>query len=105
MSHPKKITIIGGYPATLRTARLGVAVILIEKAKIGGTCPNRGYIPTKSLLQSVEVTRTVNHAINFSIQTGEPTIDFHRIVNRENIIVYKLRKGIESLVAEKNKSN
>ena len=50
----KKVVIIGGgpggYVAAIRAAQLGAKVTLIEKDKIGGTCLNRGCIPTKALL-------------------------------------------------------
>ena len=52
--NPKKVVVIGGgpggYVAAIRAAQLGAKVILVEKDEIGGTCLNRGCIPTKSLL-------------------------------------------------------
>ena len=42
----------GGYHAAIRAAQYGAKVALIEKDKLGGTCLNRGCIPTKALLAS-----------------------------------------------------
>ena len=42
---------VGGYTAAIRAARSGLKVMLIEAGELGGTCLNRGCIPTKSLLQ------------------------------------------------------
>ena len=45
----------GGYVAAIRAAQLGAKVTLAERAQIGGTCLNRGCMPTKALLHSSEV--------------------------------------------------
>ena len=45
----------GGYVCAVRLAQLGASVTLIEKRDIGGTCLNRGCIPTKSLLHSADL--------------------------------------------------
>ena len=45
----------GGYACALRSAELGLSVILIDKDKLGGTCLHRGCIPTKALLHAAEV--------------------------------------------------
>ena len=42
----------GGYPAAIRAAQMGAQVTLIENRDLGGTCLNRGCIPTKALLHS-----------------------------------------------------
>ena len=43
---------MGGYPAAIRAAQLGLSVVLVEEDKVGGTCLHRGCIPAKALLQS-----------------------------------------------------
>ena len=52
----------GGYVAALKAAMLGAEVTVIEKNKLGGTCLNVGCIPTKALLASADVLRTVKEA-------------------------------------------
>ncbi|MGZ3535982.1 MAG: FAD-dependent oxidoreductase, partial [Thermodesulfobacteriota bacterium] len=47
----------GGYVAAIRAAQLGAQVTLIERDKIGGTCLNRGCIPTKALLHDAKMLR------------------------------------------------
>ena len=44
----------GGYVAALRAAKLGMTVAVVENREAGGTCLNRGCIPTKTLLHSSE---------------------------------------------------
>lgn len=105
MTNMRRIIVIGGgvggYPAAIRAARLGAEVTLVEKAEMGGTCLNRGCIPTKSFLQSVEVARTVREAELFGVKTTAPTIDFPGVARRKDQVVKKLRQGVESLVKAK----
>jgi dihydrolipoamide dehydrogenase len=43
----------GGYAAAIRASQLGGKVALVEAAEIGGTCVNRGCIPTKVWLRRI----------------------------------------------------
>ena len=47
----------GGYEAAIRAAQLGLRTALIERREIGGTCLNRGCIPTKAMLHSAQLYR------------------------------------------------
>ena len=70
----KNIIIIGGgpsgYVAAIRAAQLSAQVTLIEKDTLGGTCPNRGCIPTKVLLQSADILANIRNAATFGILSG-----------------------------------
>ncbi|MCP4196907.1 MAG: dihydrolipoyl dehydrogenase [Proteobacteria bacterium] len=105
MANKRRITVIGGgvggYPAAIRAARLGADVTIIEKADMGGTCLNRGCIPTKSLLQSAEVARTVKESEIFGVMSEPPKIDFGAVMKRKNKVVKQLRTGVEGLVKAK----
>ncbi len=105
MSGKKSIIVIGGgvagYPAAIKAARLGAEVTLIEKDLLGGTCLNRGCIPTKSLLQSADVVRTIKESETFGIKAGSPEINFPAVMDRKEKVVGKLRSGVESLVKAK----
>lgn len=88
----------GGYVCAVRCAQQGLKTILIEKEYLGGTCLNRGCIPTKSLLQSAKVYSSVLKAKEFGINCKEVEIDFDAIMKRKNEVVSKLRYGVEGLV-------
>ncbi|MBI3393287.1 MAG: dihydrolipoyl dehydrogenase [Nitrospirae bacterium] len=89
----------GGYVAALRAARLGAAVTLIEKERLGGTCLQKGCIPTKALAASARIARNVRRAGEFGIRlAGEPEIDFAGIQQRARKIVAIQEKGIRSLL-------
>ena len=88
----------GGYVASIRAAQLGADVILVEKDKVGGTCLNRGCIPTKSLLRSVEVLLMVRKAGDFGIAVKEAKPDFPKIMGRKQRIIGQLQKSIHQLL-------
>lgn len=101
-----KITVIGGgpggYEAAIYAAKKGAEVVLVEKDKVGGTCLNRGCIPTKAFLASYDTFETVEKAESFGIKgLGEPTVDYPAILARKNKVMESLVKGIQFLL-EKN---
>lgn len=100
----KKIVIIGGgpggYVAAIRSAQLGCTTTLIEKDKLGGTCLNRGCIPTKVLLQSAETLMTVKEAKHHGIVTGEASVDFAAVMARKTSVVDGLVRGVHGLMAK-----
>jgi dihydrolipoamide dehydrogenase len=88
----------GGYVAAVRAAQLGAKVALVEKDRVGGTCLNRGCIPTKALVRSVEVLQLVDQSPAFGVVVEEPAFDFARIMTRKNEIVARLVGGVEGLL-------
>jgi len=101
---PSKIKLVvigggpGGYPAAIRAAQMGAQVTLIENCDLGGTCLNRGCIPTKSLLQSSSFLMQMKTAQDFGILTGEVRCDFNKAIQQKNKIVRRLVVGVGSLL-------
>lgn len=97
-----KIIIIGGgpggYVAAIRAAQLGADVTVIEEDKIGGTCLNRGCIPTKAILASVQTLALFERAGQLGIEVGKVVPNFSRMMERKNKIVSQLRGGIDYLL-------
>lgn len=87
----------GGYVAAIRGAQLGKKVVVIEKDELGGTCLNRGCIPTKTLLESVKVLKTVQVSQKFGIKIPQYELIPANIFHRKNNIVTQLKKGIENI--------
>jgi len=101
-----KVVIIGGgpggYVAAIRAAQLGAKVLVVEKDGLGGTCLNRGCIPTKALVAGAEIIRTLRKAAEFGIVVENPAPDFSRFMARKDQVVQKLVAGINFLF-KKNK--
>lgn len=92
----------GGYVAAIRAAQLGAKVCLIEKDKLGGTCLNRGCIPTKTLYRNAEILNTLKNINEFGITVDNYSISVEEIHNRKQKVVDQLVGGIEQLLKANN---
>jgi len=89
----------GGYVAALRAAQRGARVVLVEKERVGGTCLNRGCIPTKTLVRDAEVFRDATSG-QYALRTDAPIqVDFARLMMRKRQVVDGLVSGVERLLA------
>jgi len=88
----------GGYVGAIRAAQMGAKVALIEKDALGGTCLNRGCIPTKALYYSAKTIATVKKAAEFGVNTGEVAFDIAKAVDRKDDVVKKLVGGVGQLL-------
>ena len=84
---------MAGLPIANKAAYKGRKTVLFEKELLGGTCLNRGCIPTKTMLHSAKVAHIVRTANRFGIEAGQPTIDLAAIVRRKDEVLAISRKG------------
>lgn len=87
----------GGYVAAIRAAQKGARVAVVERREVGGTCLNRGCIPTKALVRSAEVLELTRRAAEFGVKVSAPEIDLDRIRERRSQVVRQLVDGVERL--------
>ena len=88
----------GGYVAAIKAAQLGASVTVIEDTEVGGTCLNRGCIPTKALVASAEVLDKAKNIHDFGIElNGDVIPNIQKILERKNKIVNIQVKGIRGL--------
>ena len=88
----------GGYAAAIRASQLGASVSLVEAEEIGGTCVNRGCIPTKIWLRAAYLLHSARRAGEFGLGFGEPQIDLQKIVARAKGVAGDIRMGMSSLL-------
>lgn len=88
----------GGYVAALRAAQLEMSVALIEEREVGGTCLNRGCIPSKALLYTAHVLETCERAGRFGVKVGDFSIDVDRVRKHKERSVKQLVSGVETLL-------
>ena len=98
----KKIGIIGagpgGYVAAIRAAQLDAEVFLIDNREIGGTCLNRGCIPTKTYFKNAQLMQDLRNSEEFGITVDNFSLDGKALLERKNKVVNNLVSGIEQLI-------
>ncbi|MBE3573061.1 MAG: dihydrolipoyl dehydrogenase [Moorella humiferrea] len=92
----------GGYVAAIRAAQLGAKVVVVEQDALGGTCLNRGCIPTKALLAGAALIKGIQGAAAFGIDVTSYRVDYGRLAARKDAVVKQLNQGIAFLF-KKNK--
>lgn len=92
----------GGYETAVVATRSGQRVALIERSYLGGTCLNRGCIPTKALCRSAEVAVTVKESREFGIVTdsSDVKVDYAAVAARKDAVVSQLRDGVAQLLKD-----
>ena len=88
----------GGYEAAIEAAKSGMKTALIERRELGGTCLNRGCIPTKTLLHTAELYREVSGASSMGLEAENLRCNMAQLQTRKNAVVEQLRGGIASLM-------
>ena len=105
MAKPVDLLIIGGGPAgycgAIRARQLGKSVVLVEKDAIGGTCLNRGCIPTKAFLESAQLYGSLSQMAEHGVEVSYSSPDFGKVVARKNKVVQRLVQGLVYLLQQK----
>ncbi len=88
----------GGYVAAIRAAQLGARVAVIEKDTCGGTCLNRGCIPTKALYSKAREWECIRDAGKHGFAVEKATFDWKKIMAHKDDAVKQLVKGVGYLL-------
>ena len=91
----------GGYEAAFYAQELGMKVAIVEKDRVGGTCLNRGCIPTKALMHSSDVYRAAKNGAEVGVEVTGLTANRKRIGERKDEVLDSLRNGISGLLIKK----
>ncbi len=88
----------GGYETAADAAAHGMTVAIVERDQMGGTCLNRGCIPTKALCRNAEVINLMRESEVWGVKTGEMEFDYAPVFERKEAVVKQLREGVEMLM-------
>ena len=88
----------GGYVAAIRASQLGMKTALIEKEQLGGTCLNRGCVPTKTLMHTANLFGELQGAARLGLDIKEAGYGWDGLHQRKNQVVEQLRAGIAQLL-------
>ena len=91
----------GGYEAAYEAADFGMKVALVEKDLVGGTCLNRGCVPTKTMMHSSDAYRIATKSANIGVSAEGVKADLNRIIDRKCEVSETLRDGIMFLLKKK----
>jgi len=87
-----------GHSAAVRISQLGGKVALVERDYIGGICTNWGCTPSKSMIESAKVARTVAESSRYGIQVRDVKVDFPAVAARRNQVILDTRNFITDLL-------
>jgi dihydrolipoamide dehydrogenase len=82
---------VGGHGAALHAVECGLKTAIVEVAEMGGTCINRGCIPSKALLAATGRLRELHHSQALGITVGDISFDRGVIANHASGVVEKIR--------------
>ena len=89
----------GGYPAAIKAAQLGLKTALIEEKELGGTCLNRGCIPSKALIANARKWQHMRRAADYGIEIdGKVSFNYGKMAQQKDRAVGKVRGGLASLI-------
>ncbi|MFC1501670.1 dihydrolipoyl dehydrogenase [Elusimicrobiota bacterium] len=91
-----------GYSAAIRAVQLGKKVLLIEEDKIGGTCLNRGCIPTKYLWETLHLYKRINRAKDYGISAQTNPLEFEPVQQKSLKNIEMMGKGLKKLLDSYN---
>ena len=91
----------GGYEAAFYAQELGMNVAIVERDRVGGTCLNRGCIPTKALMHSSDVYRDAANGAEVGVEVTGLKANRARIGERKDEVLDTLRAGIKGLIDKK----
>jgi dihydrolipoamide dehydrogenase len=87
-----------GYTCAIRLAQLGAKVAVVERDYVGGICTNWGCTPSKSMIESAKIARTVAEAAKYGIHVPSYTINFAEVAARRNEVIHQAREEIIGLL-------
>jgi len=84
----------GGFDAAVAGAGYGLKVALVEKDVLGGTCVNRGCIPTKLWLGATSAIEELHNQSKMKVASGEVNVDFTALQARVQKHLVGTRKAM-----------
>lgn len=85
----------GGHAAALKGAQLGLKTAVVEDREVGGTCLNRGCVPTKTMLHTSRLYHEAAHGGEAGLSAGEVRVDLPALYARKAAVSARLSQEIE----------
>ncbi len=91
-----------GYEGAIAAGKKGLKAVVVEMDKVGGTCLQRGCVPSKALLHTAKFLKQLKNAAKSGINIDNYSVDLDAIIKQKNRVVSKLTLGIETLFKQYN---
>ncbi len=88
----------GGYVSAIYASRLNLKVCIIEQDLLGGTCLNRGCIPTKVMLEGAKLLASLEKASSYGVEVKDYAFSPARLFSKRDEVTARLRNGIQHLL-------
>jgi mercuric reductase len=89
------------FAAALRAQELGKRAVMTEERTVGGTCVNRGCLPSKNLIEAAKLVHDARHPRYPGLKPGALELDFGALIGQKDQVIHEYRqKKYESLVGE-----
>ncbi len=80
------------FAAAIKASEYGKRVLMVEERTIGGTCVNRGCVPSKNLIEAAHLWHLAGHLRFAGIYTRQERVDFRELIAQKDEIVRELRQ-------------
>jgi dihydrolipoamide dehydrogenase len=87
-----------GHTCAVRLAQLGAKVAVVERDFVGGICTNWGCTPSKSMIESAKIARTVRESAKYGVYAGQVRVDFREVARRRDEVILQSREEVTALL-------
>ncbi|MCL4370277.1 MAG: mercury(II) reductase [Chloroflexi bacterium] len=92
------------FAAALRAAELGKTAVMTESRTLGGTCVNRGCLPSKNLIEAARIVWEARHPRYLGLRPCEVEFDFRELVRQKDQVIHDFRdRKYNSIVEDADK--
>jgi dihydrolipoamide dehydrogenase len=91
-----------GHTCAVRLAQLGAKVAVVERDYLGGICTNWGCTPSKSMIESAKIARTVREAGRYGVHVTSFTTNFKEVAARRDDVIRHARAEVGHLLFHHN---
>src|SRR5688572_3011465 len=88
----------GGHTCAVRLAQLGAKVAVVERDYFGGICTNWGCTPSKSMIESAKIARSVREAGQYGVNVSSFWVDFKKVAARRDEVILRSRGLVARLL-------
>lgn len=104
MNEPFNLVILGSgstaFAAAIKASEFGARVAIVERRTIGGTCANRGCLPSKNLIEAARIVHQAAHPGFDGLAATPIAVDFAALVRQKDSVVHEYRSARYERVAE-----